>query len=116
MPNSETLAAFVETATKCFATAFVSPPSAASDQSRALWYDVLAIDDDRCPPWRTQGNVQHSAVLCDVNLVAAEHRVDARAQTALLGQFSEQPHCLFRDAVLRVVKIQTNCLRREPLA
>src|SRR5206468_11336439 len=34
----------------------------------------------------------------------------------LLGQFSEQPHCLFRDSVLRVVKIQTNCLRREPLA
>ena len=81
-----------------------------------MWYDVLAVDDDRCPSWRTQGNVQHSAVLGDVDLVAAEHRVDARPQTALLGQFNEQPHCFFRDAVLRVVKIQTNCLGRQPLA
>src|SRR5206468_10500650 len=41
MPNSETLAALVETATKCFATAFASPPSRASDQSRALWAFVI---------------------------------------------------------------------------
>src|SRR5262249_32975608 len=46
-----------------------------------MWYDVLAVDDDRCPLWRTQGNVQDSAVLGDIDLVAAEHRVDARAQT-----------------------------------
>src|SRR5262252_6205835 len=48
-------------------------------------YDILAIDDDRGPPWRTQGNVQHSAVLGDVDLVAAEHCVDALAQTAFVG-------------------------------
>src|SRR5262245_49506143 len=70
-----------------------------------MWYNVLAIDEDGCSSWCTQGNVQHSAVLGDVDLVAAEHRVDALAQTGLLGQFSEQPHCFFRDAVLRVVKI-----------
>ena len=35
MPNSETFAALVETATKCLATALASPPSAWSDQSRA---------------------------------------------------------------------------------
>src|SRR5439155_25817758 len=60
-----------------------------------MWYDVVAVDDDRCPSWRTQSNVQHSAVLGDVDLVAAEHRVEARPQTALLGQFNEQPHCFF---------------------
>src|SRR5436309_14169278 len=48
-----------------------------------MWYDVFAIDHDRCPPWRAQRNVQHRAVLCDVDFVAAEHRVDALAQTAL---------------------------------
>ena len=36
MPNSETLAAFVETATKCLATAFTSPPKPLRDHSRAL--------------------------------------------------------------------------------
>ena len=36
MPNSETFAAFVETATKCLATALSSPPRPRSDQSRAL--------------------------------------------------------------------------------
>ena len=36
MPNSATFSALVETATKCFATAAASPPSPASDQSRAV--------------------------------------------------------------------------------
>jgi hypothetical protein len=36
MPNSETLVALVDTATKCFATASVLPPRPASDQARAL--------------------------------------------------------------------------------
>ena len=36
MPNFATSAALVETATKCFATAFSSPPSPASDHSRAV--------------------------------------------------------------------------------
>ena len=41
MPNSETFSAFVETATKCFATAFASPPRPFSDQSRAVWALVI---------------------------------------------------------------------------
>ena len=36
MPKAETFSAFVETATKCFATALASPPSLPSSQSRAL--------------------------------------------------------------------------------
>ena len=36
MPNSDTLPALVETATKWRATAFASLPKAASDQSRAV--------------------------------------------------------------------------------
>src|SRR5215471_8452024 len=51
--------------------------------------DVLAVDDNRCPAWRTQGNVQHSPILGDVDFIAAKHRVDARAETALLGQCGE---------------------------
>ena len=36
MPNFDTSAALVETATKCFATAFSSPPNASSDHARAV--------------------------------------------------------------------------------
>ena len=41
MPNFATSAAFVETATKCLATDFSSPPRAASDQARAVWALVM---------------------------------------------------------------------------
>ena len=41
IPNFETSAAFVETATKCFATDFSSPPRPASDQARADWAFVI---------------------------------------------------------------------------
>ena len=41
MPNFATSAAFVETATKCLATDFSSPPRPASDQSRAVWALVI---------------------------------------------------------------------------
>ena len=36
MPNADTFSALVETATKCFATAFAFPPRPSSSQSRAL--------------------------------------------------------------------------------
>src|SRR5262249_57682419 len=36
IPNADTFSAFVDTATKCFATALGSPPSPLSDQSRVL--------------------------------------------------------------------------------
>ena len=36
IPNSDTFAAFVETATKCLATALTSPPRPASSHWRAL--------------------------------------------------------------------------------
>ena len=41
MPNSDTFAALVETATKCLTTALISWPKACSSQSRALWALVI---------------------------------------------------------------------------
>src|SRR5215472_1317 len=80
-----------------------------------MWDDVLAIDDNRCPSWRPQGNVQHSPVLGGSDFVAPEHRVDARAQTALFGQFNEQPYGFIGDAVFRIVEIHTGSLHRQLL-
>ena len=49
-------------------------------------HDVLAIDDDRRAFRRAQRHVQDGAVFRDVDLLAAEHRVDPRAQAGFLGQ------------------------------
>ena len=44
MPNSATFSAFVDTATKCLATALASPPRPWSDQSRALCALVIVSE------------------------------------------------------------------------
>ena len=59
-----------------------------------LGHDVLAVDDDRRVARRAQRDVQHRAVLGDVDLLAAEHGVDALAQARLLGELQQQPHRL----------------------
>ena len=78
--------------------------------------DVLAVDDDRRVLGRAQRGVQHGAILGDVDLVAAEHRVDALTQARPAGQLEEQTHGLVGDAVLRVVEVETLTLGRETLA
>ena len=42
--------------------------------------------------------------------LAAEHRVDALAQPALVGELEQQAHRLVGDAVLRVVEVQARRL------
>ena len=51
-----------------------------------LGHDVLAVDQDRLALGRAQGDVQDGAVLGDVDLLAAKHRVDAVAQARFLGE------------------------------
>ena len=65
---------------------------------------------------RAQRHVQHGAVLGDVDLVAAEHRVDALAQARLLGQLQQQLERLVGDAILRVIEIDARRLDRQALA
>ena len=79
-------------------------------------HDVLAVDDDRRAARRAQRDVQHGAVLGDVDLVAAEHRVDALAQAGLVGQLQQQPQRLVGDAILRVVEVDAGGLGGQPLA
>ena len=50
-----------------------------------LGHDVLAVDDDGCALRRAQRHVQDGALLGDVDLLAAEHGVDPRAQAGLLA-------------------------------
>ncbi len=65
---------------------------------------------------RAQGHVQHGPPLGDVDLLAAEHGVDAGAQPHRLGQADEQAKGLVGHAVLGVVEVETDRLRGEPLA
>ena len=82
-----------------------------------LGHDVLAVDDDRRAPRRAQRHVQHGAVLGDVDLLAAEHGVDPRAQARLLGQLRRSSReRLVGDAVLRVVEVEAGRLGGQALA
>ena len=69
-----------------------------------LGHDVLAVDQDRLAFRGAQGDVQHGAILGDVDLLAAEHRVDPVAQARLLGQLQQEVERLVGDAVLGVVE------------
>ncbi len=79
-------------------------------------HDVLAIDDDRRSLRRAERDMQHGAVFGDVDLVAAEHRVDARAQPGFVGEFEQQLERLVGDAVLRVVEKEARGFGGEPRA
>ena len=77
--------------------------------------DVCAVDVDALTAGGSQGHVQDSPVLGDVDLVPAEHRGRTRRQLGLLGERDQQPHRLFRDPVLGVVGVQPYRLEAQPL-
>ena len=51
---------------------------------------VDAVDEERAPARHAQRDVQHGAVLGDVDVLAGEHRFAALLHPALLGQRAEQ--------------------------
>jgi len=61
--------------------------------------------------WRAQRDMQYGTILSDIDLLAAEHRIDALAQAALFGQPQQQFERLVGNAVLRVVEVNTFGLR-----
>ena len=78
--------------------------------------DVDAVDDQRRAARHPQRDVQHGAVLGDVDPLAGEHRLDPLRQPGLLGQRHQQLDRLVGDPVLRVVEIQAGALGDQPLA
>ena len=77
--------------------------------------DVRAVDDQRGVARHPQRDVEHRAVLGDVDPVAAEHRVDVLAQAGLLGELEQQPQRLVVDPVLREVEVQADRVGAEAL-
>ena len=76
--------------------------------------DVLAVDDQRAVPRHPQRDVEHGAVLRDVDVLAAEHRVASLGHAALVGELAEQPQRLVGDPVLGVVEEEAGALGDQP--
>lgn len=49
-----------------------------------FWHDIHAVDIDPLVRLRTQGNVQHRALLARVDFLPAEHGVDMRGQATFV--------------------------------
>src|SRR5690348_14275588 len=62
-----------------------------------LRYDVLPVHKHRFIFRSTQSNVKDRALFSDVDLLAAEHRVNAGAQTAVHGELEEKLKSLIGD-------------------
>ena len=63
-----------------------------------------------------QSHVQHRALLRDVDLLAAEHGVDALPQAGLLRQLQQQFQRLVGDAVLGIIEKKADSLGGKTLA
>jgi hypothetical protein len=59
--------------------------------------------------------MQYGAILCQVDLAAAEHGLDALAQAACLGELHEEADSLVGDAMFGVVEVEAHGLGRQPL-
>ena len=79
-------------------------------------HDILAVMDDGSAARRAQGDVEHRALLRGVDLLAAEHGVDALAQARLLRKLQQQGQGFVGDAVLGIVEIDSGGFGHEPLA
>jgi hypothetical protein len=78
-------------------------------------HHVGAVDDDALALLRAERHVQHRALLGGVDLLAFEHRVDLRAQAALLGEGEEQPDRLLRHPLFGEVGVDAGRLDGELL-
>ena len=78
--------------------------------------DISAVDCNCRAARRAQRDVQRRALLRDVDLVAAEHGVDALTQAAFLGKPQQQLQGLIGDPVFRIVEINARGLQRHSLA
>jgi hypothetical protein len=61
-------------------------------------------------------NLENRAFLSDVDLVAAEHCVSARAKARFLRQLNQQLQSLLRHAILGIVQINAGGIEGKFLA
>ena len=81
-----------------------------------LRHHVLAIDQDGRILRGAQRGVQDGAFFGDVDLVALEHGVDARAKAAFVGELQEELERFVGDAVFGVVEEDAEGFQTQALA
>jgi hypothetical protein len=75
--------------------------------------DVFAVQDDGLPNGSTKGHVQDGPFLRDIDFLPPEHGIDSRSQAGLLRQLNQEREGLVGDAVLRIIKADTNVINRH---
>ena len=60
--------------------------------------------------------MQHGSILCDIDLVPAEHGFDPVSKSGFLRQLNEELERLVRDPILRVIQEQPCGFRCHALA
>ena len=78
-------------------------------------HDVYSIYENLLLFRSSQSDMQDCPLLGNVDLFPAKHRIDARPQAGLFGEFEQQPNGLFGNAVLRVVEVDADRLNGEAL-
>src|SRR5579863_10286224 len=63
----------------------------------------------------TQRDMENGPPFGDVDLLASKHGVDTLTQAGLLCKLDEQPDRLIGNAVLRIIEVETCCVKREAL-
>ena len=76
--------------------------------------DVAPVDDQRALARHAQGDVQHRAVLGDVDVLAGEHGVAPLGHARLFSQLNEQTEGLVAHAILRIVEVDPGGLGGQP--
>ena len=104
----------------------VSPPLAAANLLREnghpvkhgvhLGHNIDSVNENLFTPGGAQGDVKNSPILRDVDLLAAEHGLNAFTEAALLGEIDEEADRLVRDTILRVVQVKAGTFGGQALA
>jgi hypothetical protein len=81
-----------------------------------IGHNIVPIYNDRFLSWRSQRYVKDGPILGTVDLFTAEHRFDARSQTGLFGQLTEQSQRFIRNSILRVIEIDPSRFGGHTLA
>jgi hypothetical protein len=101
---------------------FVAPPAQPASEVADpiehrvhLRHHVLAVDEDGAVAAVAERDVQHRALLGDVDLVAGEHPVALLLHPLLTGKRKEKPQRLGGDSMFRIVDEQIGEPLREAI-
>jgi hypothetical protein len=85
------------------------------EHSMNLRHYVLPVHDNRCPFQGAKSEMQDSAPLGDVDLLAKEHRIPPLLDASLSGELQQQSDGFVGNAVFGEIQIQARAFRSKAL-